>query len=442
MSTQLSELVSLISEATKVVEAEFAKSEDPQVPSLDDTTPHPLDDLSSMEMKEAVKIIEGACAQLCALVARPSHTVLNKMFSLFEPACINVVVNFKIPDLLLDKPRGVHVSELSKLSGCEEGKLARVLRLLATKHCFREVESDVFANNRLSILLLSSNGLSHLSLHITDDANKCASVLSDNLKDKDWGHSYAPNHAPFNTYSKCPVPLFAYFDTPEGSAKGQTFGLGMQGWGKGTEAGAVVRDFPWKDLPKGASICDVGGGIGHISIQLAKTYPDLRIVLQDLPQTIQQAEKDIWPKLCPEAIENQKVQFKAFDFLLEDPVPGCDVYYLKNIVHDWPDKECVKILTGVKNAMTPKSRVLVHEYILQRASRESESAIKPAPEPLLPNYGAGGIRQYNLDLDMMVLFNSQERHLEHFISLGKQAGLKFVKVWDLKETGLVEFALA
>lgn len=84
MSTQLSELVSLISEATKVVEAEFAKSEDPQVPSLDDTTPHPLDDLSSMEMKEAVKIIEGACAQLCALVARPSHTVLNVSMGVYS----------------------------------------------------------------------------------------------------------------------------------------------------------------------------------------------------------------------------------------------------------------------------------------------------------------------------------------------------------------------
>lgn len=112
--------------------------------------------------------------------------------------------------------------------------------------------------------------------------------------------------------------------------------------------------------------------------------------------------------------------------------------------------------------MSPKSRVIVRtylyiqlpfssinsvtfveEYILQTANRDdqAESAITPAPKPLLPNYGAGKIRPYNLDMDMMVLFNSQERHLEQFIELGKQAGLKFVRVWDLKETGLVEFAL-
>lgn len=122
----------------------------------------------------------------------------------------------------------------------------------------------------------------------------------------------------------------------------------MQGWGKGTEAGAVVRgmifsivtlvllltlpiDYPWQDLPENASVCDVGGGIGHISMQLHKAHPNLQIVLQDLPQTIQQAESDVWPKLCPEAIEKQKVQFKSFDFLAESPVSGCDIYYVSGL---------------------------------------------------------------------------------------------------------------
>ena len=40
---QISALAKLISDATKVVEAHFAKSSKPYVPSLDDTEPHPLD---------------------------------------------------------------------------------------------------------------------------------------------------------------------------------------------------------------------------------------------------------------------------------------------------------------------------------------------------------------------------------------------------------------
>jgi hypothetical protein len=83
------------------------------------------------------------------------------------------------------------------------------------------------------------------------------------------------------------------------------------------------------------------------------------------------------------------------------------------------------------------------EYILQPANRvpEEKALTKQAPEPLLPNYGVGRIRQYNLDLDMMTMLNSEERRLSDFIRLGDAAGLEFVKLWDFGETGLVEYKL-
>lgn len=75
---QLSALVTLITEATKIVEAHYAKTSRPNVPSLDDTTEHPLDaGPSHSDLRRAVQIIEGACAQLTATVARPSHTIAN-----------------------------------------------------------------------------------------------------------------------------------------------------------------------------------------------------------------------------------------------------------------------------------------------------------------------------------------------------------------------------
>ena len=73
---------------------------------------------------------------------------------------------------------------------------------------------------------------------------------------------------------------------------------------------------------------------------------------------------------------------------------------------------------------------------MHSANREDVASveIESAPKPLLPNYGVGKIRPYNLDLDMMILFNSQERHPEDSIQLGQ----KFVKVWDLKEMGIIK----
>ena len=88
------------------------------------------------------------------------------------------------------------------------------------------------------------------------------------------------------------------------------------------------KEFPWKELGDGASVCDVGGGIGNITLQLAKAYPTLKLKLQDLPERIVQAKNEVWPKECPEAIKENRIQFEPIDFLTQSPVEGCNVYYV------------------------------------------------------------------------------------------------------------------
>ena len=56
----------------------------------------------------------------------------------FETNCLNVALTFKIPDLLKEKPTGMHISEIGEKTGLEERKAGRILRLLATNHVFRE----------------------------------------------------------------------------------------------------------------------------------------------------------------------------------------------------------------------------------------------------------------------------------------------------------------
>ena len=76
-------------------------------------------------------------------------------------------------------------------------------------------------------------------------------------------------------------------------------------------------------------MCDVGGGIGNISLHLAKAYPNLRLILQDLPERIQQAKNEVWPKEYPEAISEHRITFEPIDFFAASPVPGCNVYYVR-----------------------------------------------------------------------------------------------------------------
>jgi hypothetical protein len=64
-------------------------------------------------------------------------------------------------------------------------------------------------------------------------------------------------------------------------------------------------------------------------MQLARKHPHLHVKLQDTPARIAQAQDEIWPKEYPEAITEDRVEFKAIDFLKESPIKGCDVYYVR-----------------------------------------------------------------------------------------------------------------
>lgn len=95
--------------------------------------------------------------------------------------------------------------------------------------------------------------------------------------------------------------------------------------------------------------------------------------------------------------------------------------------------------------MGPHSRLLVQEYILQNTDdlADNQPALfQKAPEPLLPNFGEGRIRQYALDIHLMVACNSMgTRTLSDFIRLGNESGLHFERVWDLGDMGAMEYRL-
>lgn len=42
-------------------------------------------------------------------------------------------------------------------------------------------------------------------------------------------------------------------------------------------------------MPSGTTVCDVGGGIGTVAMQLANAHPNLKLTLQDQPSVIEHA---------------------------------------------------------------------------------------------------------------------------------------------------------
>ncbi|KAJ3996156.1 S-adenosyl-L-methionine-dependent methyltransferase [Lentinula boryana] len=385
-NTHITALTDLINKAVQDIIAEYAAA-GRAVPSLDtlESGLFQVPEETPARLTKAIQIVEAACAQLSCTVAPPGSVMINKSLEHEEPACLLVVTEARIADLLLDKPEGLPVSELASHSGLDTRKLTRILRLLATKHCFKEVKPGVFANNRLSMKLLSSDTVSSIVCLLTDESLRASAYLNETLTDP----SEMDGGIPFIRATG--YPFFDYHKT--GSRKGNA----SQG--------------PWL------------GGNGHATMNLMKAHPHIKVVLQDQPQVIDMAQK-FWAKEYPAAMEKERIQFIPFDFFKDAAVQGCDFYYIRSILRDWPDTESELILKNVRQAMKQGSRVIIHDTVLRDAVRTPESSSDAsvrrdvAPEPLLPNYGVARVRTYELDMAMMNLLNSQMRTLPEFIELG------------------------
>ena len=95
------------------------------------------------------------------------------------------------------------------------------------------------------------------------------------------------------------------------------------------------------------------------------------------------------------------------DFFESVPASG-DAYLLRHVLHDFGDKECLRILANVREAMLPHARILIIE----------------APLPVDDSPGPGRW----LDLHMMLLSGGRERTTEEYSILLGKAGLRLDRI--------------
>ncbi|KAG2074801.1 S-adenosyl-L-methionine-dependent methyltransferase [Suillus decipiens] len=431
---KLEALLSLINTSARDAIALYEQYGD--VPSIGQMKPHPLDDaVDQVALRSAIRTLEGACAQICTTLAPPAHTVID-LVQQYGHACMRVVLRENVSDILLNYPKGLHINELSKKINIEPKKLSRIMRLLATRGCYNEVDMDVFSNNRLSLILLNENPVKTLALAGVGIVAKGAAVFYETLKDPKTAYSYEPTVSPI-MYSinkdGTEGTLFDWMARHDGVR--ESFHLSMRALNTIMGSLSVLTHFPFE---KYSTIVDVGGGIGSFSMPLAKMHKNVKITIQDLPEALVQA-RGIWEKECPEALGENRVEFEDLNFFEGVPVKGKDIYYLRNIIHDWPDRESVVILSNVRKALGPNSRLLIHDYVLRQ---QEDSKLGVAPEPLLANFGVGNIRSYQQDIHMLFSTNAKERTLQESVTLATAAGLKLEKVWDLAETCVLEYSAA
>ncbi|KAH8833459.1 S-adenosyl-L-methionine-dependent methyltransferase [Flagelloscypha sp. PMI_526] len=444
--TQIRQLLALINKSAEEAILEYEKTST-GVPAPGQPHAHELDSApDAVELKSALRVLEGACESLCTTLAQPMHTLMNRSMP-FEAQCIRIAINYKIADALRTHPQGRHIDNLAKDTGLNAGKLVHVMRLLATRGCFNEVALDTFTNNRVSLNLVSTNPVADILGLFSEECTLAVNSLYDVLKDPEYGPDITPLKSSFMYSVKGEMSEGSFFDWLNNhTTRRERFGRAMIGWSTLTGSMAVVKHFPWN---KYKTFCDVGSGLGHLSLALVRAHPHLDITLQDLPGPLQ-AAKGLWNKEFSSGVTSGKVKFVELDFMKQAPVANQDIYYLlihvqlKHIIHSWPDQVAVGIMKKLASVLPPNGRVLIHEFVTQSAAESAyanDAGLERAPLPLLPNYGSGQVRTYSQDVTMMSIFNALERNIDDFAKLGKESGLELVKAWDYAETVVIEYKL-
>ena len=103
-------------------------------------------------------------------------------------------------------------------------------------------------------------------------------------------------------------------------------------------------------------------------------------------------------------------------------VPSADLYLLKEILHDWDDESCIRILKNCREAMLPGGRVAVVETIVGELS-------DPGPAALM-------------DMNMLAAVPGQERSLTEYDALLSAAGLRRTGLFPTSSTQSVIEAVA
>ncbi len=144
-------------------------------------------------------------------------------------------------------------------------------------------------------------------------------------------------------------------------------------------------------------ILDAGGGTGELAFALLRSCPGLEATVMDRAEVVEAAR-------TPTGLEG-RCRFIAGDLFGKWPVTA-DAVILARVLHDWPDRDAVRILSRAREAMPDDAILYLMEMVLDDAT------------------GEGGL----LDLNMLVMTEGRERTKEQFSDILGQAGFYLVDV--------------
>ncbi|KAL4931391.1 S-adenosyl-L-methionine-dependent methyltransferase [Aspergillus undulatus] len=314
--------------------------------------------------------------------------------------------------------------ELAEATGAEPLLLSRLLKHLGAMGVIAEAGEDTYRRNGFS---------TSLAMKRYSDAYPCMTgcitfgltSLPAHLKKTNYRNPSDGNHAAFQDGYRTSSHFFEFLkDHPDHA---EQFNNHMTAYHQGRPSWMDEGFFPVQSLTEGLNLgaddvllVDVGGGVGHDLAEFRRKWPSLpgRVVLQDLPEVIEQAN-------AQNQAVGKTIETVGHNFFEEQPVKGARAYYMHSVLHDWADADCRRILSNLVPAMKRgHSKILINENVIPSTNAYWETT--------------------SLDLIMMADFASQERTEKQWHELVGSVGLKIVKIWTRRRgvESLIECELA
>lgn len=270
---------------------------------------------------------------------------------------MQAMYRYKIP---LQFPIGdtIALAELARRCDVDEEVLARIVQHAVTKRFLAQPQPGYVAHTAFSSMLANAPPLIEWVGMVSEDLWPAATRIIQALTK--WpGGPWLPNQTGHNLADGTSV---TFFETLERDlARSQRFSISMSvmqtfpGW----EPTAALEVYDWGALDADAVVVDVGGGDGTFALALNERHPKLKsIIVQDVAAIIDRATSSRSQR------EGDAISFQTHDFFLTQPVKHADVYFLRKILHDWPDEYAVKILQQLVPAMKSGARVLINDHCM------------------------------------------------------------------------------
>ena len=259
---------------------------------------------------------------------------LEALTDLQTPWCVHVVAGLRIADHV---EAGITtIDELAAAADCDAGALHVVLGHLVAKGVFTEPSPGRFALNDAARELQAATPFLDLA-GIGGRFAHAWSTLPAYVRTGRPGYEERFGRPFWDDLAAHP-DLAAGFDALIGPA------------GHGVPDPQLELAAGWDTV---RTVVDVGGGTGAFLAELLRARPGLSGTLVDLPDTVARAAATF-----EAAGVADRVTLAGQSFF--DPLPaGSDLYLLRSVLNDWPDRETTAILRRCAEAARPGGRVVV-----------------------------------------------------------------------------------